>query len=62
MIEEREKAQFQLGRLVKLASGGPTLEVIGFSPSGNVWCAWQTADGIPEEASFPPAALRLANP
>jgi uncharacterized protein YodC (DUF2158 family) len=61
MVAEREEEHLQLGQLVMLASGGPPMKIIGFSPRGNVWCEWETADGIPTEASFPPAALRPFN-
>ena len=45
------------GQRVRLASGGPTMTVIGFSPNGRVWVEWENVDGCTEEASFVPEAL-----
>ena len=47
----------KLGDQVILASGGPTMKVIGFSPNGCVWCEWKDAKGRIQEASFGPSML-----
>jgi uncharacterized protein YodC (DUF2158 family) len=52
---------FKIGDTVVLVSGGPDMRVIGFSPSGRVWCQWECADGWVEEASFVPETLRQAS-
>jgi uncharacterized protein YodC (DUF2158 family) len=57
MIAEHEEVQFRLGQLVKLASGGPGMKIIGFSPNGRVWCQWEQSGGRMEEASFRPDLL-----
>lgn len=51
--------EFRLGDVVGLASGGPLMKVIGFSPNENIWCQWRWRDCI-EEHSFAPSLLRHA--
>lgn len=53
-------ADFKIGDAVVLASGGPTMRVIGFSPNGRVWCEWDRPPLPVEEASFVPETLRRA--
>ena len=49
---------FELGDIVKLASGGPAMRVIGFSPNDRVWCDWESSfAGRREEGSFAPESL-----
>jgi uncharacterized protein YodC (DUF2158 family) len=53
---------FNIGDKAWLKSSGPVIEVIGFSPNGRVWCQWESAAGLIEEASFLPEMLCLDRP
>jgi uncharacterized protein YodC (DUF2158 family) len=54
---------FKIGDKAALVLGGPTLTVIGVSPtSGRVWCEWLDADDETlNDDSFAPETLRLVD-
>jgi uncharacterized protein YodC (DUF2158 family) len=52
--------KWKLGDKVILKSGGPVMEVIGFSRNGNVWCEYTDREGFLNEESFPPPCLMFA--
>lgn len=46
--------------IVTLASGSPDMTVMGIDPDGKVRCWWMNAEGITDEAAWPPECLRYA--
>lgn len=59
--ESKTKSAFEIGAQVMLNSGGPTMAVIGISPTGKLWCQWKQRDGTPDDGSFYPAMVKRAN-
>ena len=53
-------AEFKVGDVVQLKSGGPEMTVTGPANSGNVLCAWFTSFDAASISTgvFPPAALK----
>jgi uncharacterized protein YodC (DUF2158 family) len=52
-------AEFRIGDVVVLNSGGPEMTVV--NPAGEtVWCRWMTADGLSQSHEFPAVAITLS--
>ena len=49
--------QFQIGDVVQLKSGGPTMTVVG-EHQGDLLCRWFANESVPKDGSFPAAALK----
>jgi uncharacterized protein YodC (DUF2158 family) len=58
-LEVKRTETFELGEIVVLSSGGPTMTVIGLTPDGMVTVVW-ISRGRTRFGSFPASLLRCA--
>lgn len=50
-------AQFKVGDVVQLKSGGPKMTVAEVLSDGKLWCQWFIKPNEPKGASFAPEVL-----